>query len=96
MITRLAYCELHSTENAATVSATLRRAAAWFKEQGCSPAQAVMSDNAKCYSTSFAFRDTLAQLGARRDRALASFLRFYNRQWPHSAAGGRPPLTRVH
>lgn len=131
--TRLAYCELHSAENAATVSATLRRAAAWFKEQGCSPAQAVMSDNAKCYSTSFAFRDTLAQLGARhilippytprwngkierffgtldsewahgqtwpnstrRDRALASFLRFYNRRRPHSAAGGRPPLTRVH
>jgi transposase InsO family protein len=24
-----------------------------------------MSDNAKCYSTSFAFRDTLAELGAR-------------------------------
>lgn len=31
-----------------------------------------------------------------RDRALASFLRFYNRQRPHSAAGGRPPITRVH
>jgi transposase InsO family protein len=31
----------------------------------------------------------------RRDRALASFMRFYNRQRPHSAAGGRPPITRV-
>jgi transposase InsO family protein len=131
--TRLAYCELHSAENAITVSATLRRAASWFSERGCGPVQAVMSDNAKCYSTSLAFRDTLQQLGARhilippytprwngkierffgtlntewahgrvwpnstqRDRALASFLRFYNRRRPHSAASGRPPISRVH
>src|SRR5215212_747328 len=33
--TRLVYCELHSAENAANVSITLRRAAAWFSEQGC-------------------------------------------------------------
>jgi transposase InsO family protein len=32
---------------------------------------------------------------ARRDRALSSFLRFYNRRRPHSAHGGRPPITRV-
>jgi len=131
--TRLAYCELHAAENAIAVSATLRRAAAWMREQGCGPVQAVMSDNAMCYSTSFAFRDTLAQLGARqilippytprwngkierffgtldsewahgrvwpnstqRDRALSSFLRFYNRRRPHSAAAGRPPTSRVH
>jgi len=31
-----------------------------------------------------------------RDRALASFLRFYNRRPPHSAAGGQPPISRVH
>ena len=31
----------------------------------------------------------------RRDRALASFIRFYNRRRPHSAAGGRPPINRV-
>ena len=91
-----------------------------------------MSDNAKCYSTSHEFRDTLAELGARhilipprtprwngkierffgtldrewahgriwpdsrqRDRALSSFIRFYNRRRPHSACGGRPPITRV-
>ena len=30
-----------------------------------------------------------------RDRALASFIRFYNRRRPHTAAGGRPPITRV-
>ena len=131
--TRLAYCELHSAENAANVSATLRRASIWFREQGCGPAQAVMSDNAKCYSTSHEFRDTLTDLGARhiltppytprwngkierffgtldsewahghiwpdsttRDRALQSFIRFYNRRRPHSAASGRPPTTRVH
>jgi transposase InsO family protein len=130
---RLAYCELHGAETAITVSATLRRAASWFREQGCGPVQAVMSDNAKCYATSHAFRDTLIELGARhilippytprwngkierfwhtldsewaharvwptssrRDRALASFLRYYNRRRPHTAARGRPPITRVH
>ncbi|MGZ6791299.1 MAG: integrase core domain-containing protein [Mycobacteriaceae bacterium] len=31
-----------------------------------------------------------------RDRALSSFLRFYNRRRPHTAAAGRPPITRVH
>jgi len=131
--TRLAYCELHSAENATNVCATLTRAARWFQEQGCGPPQAVMSDNARCYSTSRQFADTLTQLGARhilippytprwngkierffgtldtewahgrvwpdsttRDRALASFLRFYNRRRPHSAASGRPPISRVH
>ena len=131
--TRLAYCELHGAENKQTVSATLRRAADWFSQQGCGPVQAVMSDNAKCYATSHEFRDVLAELGARhilippytprwngkierffgtldtewahgrvwpnstrRDRALASFIRFYNRRRPHSAAGGRPPISRVH
>jgi transposase InsO family protein len=131
--TRLAYCELHSAENAANVSATLRRSVDWFREQGCGPVQAVMSDNAKCYATSHAFRDTLNELDARhilippytprwngkierffgtlntdwahgriwpnsteRDRGLASFLRFYNRRRPHTAASGRPPISRVH
>jgi transposase InsO family protein len=31
----------------------------------------------------------------RRDRALASFMRYYNRRRPHTAARGRPPLSRV-
>lgn len=30
-----------------------------------------------------------------RDRALSSFIRFYNRRRPHSAANGRAPITRV-
>jgi transposase InsO family protein len=33
---------------------------------------------------------------ARRSRALASFLRYYNRQRPHSSLGDRPPISRVH
>ena len=131
--TRLAYCELHAAENKHTTANTLRRAAAWFRAQGCGPLQAVMSDNAKCYTVGREFRQTLHQLGARqilippytprwngkierffgtlntewaharvwpdsttRDRALSSFLRFYNRKRPHTAAGGRPPITRVH
>jgi len=36
------------------------------------------------------------QTSHQRDRALSSFLRYYNRQRPHSAASGRPPITRVH
>jgi transposase InsO family protein len=129
--TRLAYCELHGNETAETVSATLRRAAAWMREQGCGPVEAVMSDNHKAY-TSRLFGETLGELGAlqiltppytprwngkierffgtarrewshsrvwpdsaSRDRALSSFIRFYNRRRPHSAAGGRPPITRV-
>ena len=131
--TRLVYAELHSAENAVNVSITLKRAARWFLEQGCGPVEAVMSDNARCYSQSFAFRDALTELGARhilippytprwngkierffgtledewahgrvwpnstqRDRALNSFIRYFNRYRPHSAAGGRPPITRVH
>ena len=31
-----------------------------------------------------------------RDRALASWLRYYNRRRPHSACGGHAPITRVH
>lgn len=130
--TRLAYCELHCAENASNVAVTLRRAVSWFSEQGCGPVQAVMSDNAKCYSQSILFAEALEQLGARhiltppytprwngkierffgtldsewahgrvwsnsaeRDRALSSFMRFYNRRRPHSAAGGQPPISRV-
>jgi transposase InsO family protein len=31
-----------------------------------------------------------------RDRALASFLRYYNRRRPHTSLGDRPPTSRVH
>jgi transposase InsO family protein len=128
---RLAYSELHGSETAATVTATLRRAAAWMTEQGCSRLEAVMTDNHKAH-TSLAFQALLAELGARhiltppytprwngklerffgtledewahgrtwpdsatRERALSSFIRYFNRWRPHSAAGGRAPITRV-
>ena len=128
---RLVYAELHGAETAAAVSATLRRGIAWMREQGCGPTEAVMSDNAKAY-TSHAFAAALTEFGARhiltppytprwngklerffgtledewahgrawpnsatRDRALSSFLRYFNRWRPHSSAGGRPPITRV-
>ena len=32
----------------------------------------------------------------RRNRALASFLRYYNRRRPHTSLGDRPPTSRVH
>jgi hypothetical protein len=31
-----------------------------------------------------------------RDRALTSFLRYYNRRRPHTSLGDRPPISRVH
>jgi transposase InsO family protein len=128
---RLVYAELHAAETATAVSATLRRGVEWMREHGCGPTEAVMSDNAKAY-TSHAFQAALGELGIRhiltppytprwngklerfwrtldqewahsrewptstiRDRALRSYLRFYNRRRPHSAAGGRPPISRV-
>jgi transposase InsO family protein len=130
--TRLVYAEPHSAENAANVAITLKRGAAWMREQGLGPVEAVMSDNALCYTNSPRFRAVLDELGARhirippytprwngklerffgtledewahgrewpnsatRDRALSSFLRYFNRWRPHSAASGRPPITRV-
>jgi transposase InsO family protein len=33
---------------------------------------------------------------AERTKALASFLRYYNRRRPHSSLGDRPPVSRVH
>jgi transposase InsO family protein len=129
---RLAYSELHGSETAVTVTATLRRAAAWMTEQGCGPPEAVMTDNHKAH-TSDAFQALLSELGARhirappytprwngklerfnqtlddewahsrewpnsatRDRALTSFLRYYNRRRPHTSLGDRPPTSRVH
>jgi transposase InsO family protein len=129
---RLAYCELHSAEDRYTTTATLKRAAAWMREQGCGPVQAVMSDNHRAY-TSHHFQALLNALGARhiptppytprwngkverfhrtlndewarsqiwptsrqRDRALASFLRYYNRRRPHTSLADRPPISRVH
>ena len=56
--TRLVYAELHGSENAENVSITLKRGAAWMREHGCGPSEAVMSDNAKCYARSHALAES--------------------------------------
>ena len=130
---RLAYVELHAADSTQAAAATLRRAAAWMRQQGCGPTQAVMTDNAFIYRHGRAFADVLGELGAqhirtppytprwngkverfiqtlddewahgrvwpnstRRDRALASWIRYYNRRRPHTSLGDRPPTSRVH
>lgn len=130
---RLAYVELHSTDTAPAAALTLTRAAAWMRQQGCGPTEAVMTDNAFVYRHGRAYQQALAQLGARhiltppytprwngkverfiktlndewahgrvwpnsttRDRALASWLRYYNRRRPHTSLADRPPISRVH
>jgi transposase InsO family protein len=55
--------------------------------------QAVMSDNAKCFATSFEFRDTLAELGARHilipprtprwNGKIERFFGTLDREWAH-------------
>jgi transposase-like protein len=64
--TRLAYVELHPDQRGATCAGFLRRAAAWFTDQGCGPIQALMSDNALAYVKSTDFAAALADLGARQ------------------------------
>jgi Integrase core domain len=66
--TRLVYAELHSAENATNVAITLTRGARCFREQGCGPLEAVMSDNAFAYTQGPKFAAALAALGARHIR----------------------------
>jgi hypothetical protein len=47
---------------------TLQRAAAWMREHGCGPTEAVMTDNAFAYTNSRAFQAVLDDLGARHIR----------------------------
>jgi transposase InsO family protein len=131
--TRLAYAECHAADTGALAAATLQRAIAWFRAEGCGPVEAVMTDNAMAYRHSRLFAAVLADHHARhiltppytprwngkverfiqtldrewaksriwpnhqtRDRALPSFLRYYNRRRPHSSLGDRPPISRVH
>jgi transposase len=131
--TRLAYVEVHPHDRGEIAAAVLTRAAAWMRDQGCGPVQAVMSDNAFVYTRNRAFATALTQLHARhirtpprtprwngkaerfirtldeewaharvwvsstrRNRALSSFLRYYNRRRPHTSLSDRPPISRVH
>ena len=63
---RLAYVELQPDQRGETCAAVLVRAIAWMAEQGCGPTRAVMSDNARSYTTSRAFLQALAGAGARQ------------------------------
>jgi transposase InsO family protein len=130
---RLGYVEVHPFDRGDIAAAVLRRAIAWFAEQGCGPVEAVMTDNAFAYTKSSAFPNVLADHGAkhiripprtprwngkverfirtldeewahgrvwpnstRRNRALSSWLRYYNRRRNHTSLGDRPPISRVH
>ncbi len=62
--TRLAYAEIHPDEKAVTCAAFLHRAAAWFADHGIPRIERVMTDNAKAYRISHAWREALADLGA--------------------------------
>jgi transposase InsO family protein len=61
---RLAYSEVHADEKAVTCADFLRRAAAFFAEHGITRIERVLTDNAWPYRKSFAWRQTLADLGA--------------------------------
>jgi transposase InsO family protein len=73
--TRLAYAEIHPDETAATCADFLRAAAAWFTGQGIGHIERVMTDNAKAYRVSHAWRQALADIGAQ-----ARFTRAYRPQ----------------
>jgi hypothetical protein len=81
--TRLAYCELHSSEDRFSTTATLKRATRWFIEQGCGPVEAVMSDNHRAY-TSFRFQSPArpARRAPHPDAALHAALERQGRALP--------------
>lgn len=58
---RLAYAEIHDDETAATATAVLTRATAWFAQHGV-PVSRVLSDNGSAYR-SHLWRDTCHELG---------------------------------
>jgi transposase InsO family protein len=64
--TRLAYVEVLQDEVGVTAVGFLRRAAAWFAEQGVT-VERVMTDNGSCYK-SHVFAAAVADLGARHSK----------------------------
>jgi transposase InsO family protein len=63
---RVAYAEVHDDETAATATAVLRRAVAWFATRGI-PIERVLSDNGPAYR-SHLWRDTCLELSIRHTR----------------------------
>lgn len=127
---RVAYAEIHDDETAATATAVLRNAVAWFAAREVVVVR-VLSDNGSAYR-SHAWRDTCAELGitakrtrpyrpqtngkierfhrtladgwafrrlytgeSQRRKALPGWLHEYNHHRPHTAIGGRPPISRL-
>ena len=64
---RVAYAEVHDDETAATATAVLRNAVAWFAAARRSPCERVLSDNGSAYR-SFLWRDVCAELGIKHTR----------------------------
>lgn len=58
---RVAYAEIHNDETAATATAVLHRAVAWFADRGVTVTR-VLSDNGSAYK-SHLWRDTCTELG---------------------------------
>ena len=58
---RVAYAEIHDDETAATATAVLRNATAWFAARGVA-VERVLSDNGSAYRA-HAWRDTCRELG---------------------------------
>jgi transposase InsO family protein len=63
---RVAYAEIHDDETAATATAVLRNAVAWFAARGI-VTERVLSDNGSAY-VSHLWRDVCAQLGSKHSR----------------------------
>ncbi|WP_338750585.1 IS481 family transposase [Janibacter alittae] len=63
---RVAYAEVHDNETAATATAVLRRAVAWFTARGITTHR-VLSDNGSAY-VSHLWRDVCAELGIQHSR----------------------------
>ena len=61
---RLAYAEIHPDETAATCADFLRAAAAWLADHGIRRIERVMTDNARAYRVSHAWRAAVADLDA--------------------------------
>lgn len=128
--TRIAYAEVHDDETAATATAVLARAVAWYAARGIT-VERVLSDNGSAHRSAL-WHTTCAQLAisvkktrprrpqtngkierfhrtmadgwayarhyyteTERRAALAGWLHEYNHHRPHSAIGGKPPISRL-
>ena len=93
---RLAYVELHRADTGQAAAITLLRAAAWMREHGAGPTEAVMTDNAFAHRHSRAFHTVLESLRARHIRTppftprwngkVERFIQTLDDEWAHGRA----------